>query len=198
MTNQPSVGPRGLKRTVAPTLQVISVSTFKQHARIDVDDDDTLIAEYIDEATEFVEKQQNRCWRQATWQALYDCFPSDGVFYMPVPPLSSVTSITYLDTNGDSQTLSTDYYTVDTVSQPGRVSLKYGQLWPSSYDQLGAITITFVAGYSSAADVPARVKQAVRLIAANSYENREPIGDGSLLPMAVAERINEDRFVNYR
>ena len=201
MTNQSSVGPRGLRRTVAPTLQVISVATFKQHARIDVDDDDTLIAEYLEAATEYVEKYQNRCWRQATYQAVYDCFPSDGVFYMPVPPLVSVTSIVYTDSAGDSQTLSTDYYAVDAASQPGRVSLKFGQLWPSTYDQLGSITITFVAGYSSVSDVPARVKQVVRLLAANSYENREPIVTGTIataLPLSAMELMNEDRFVNYR
>ena len=200
MKSQSSVGPRGLKRTVAPTLQAISVATFKQHARIDVDDDDTLIAEYIEAATEYVEKYQNRCWRQATWQAVYDVFPSEGVFYMPVPPLVSVTSIVYTDTVGDSQTLSTDYYTVDAVSQPGRVSLKYGQVWPSTYDQLGSITVTFVAGYSSAADIPARVKQAVRLIAAASYENREAVVQNApgVVPLSAMELMSEDRFVSYR
>lgn len=201
MKNQSSVGPRGLKRTVAPTLQVISVATFKQHARIDVDDDDTLIAEYLEAATEYVEKYQNRCWRQATWQAAYDCFPADCVFYLSLPPLVSVTSIVYLDSAGDSQTLSTDYYTVDAISQPGRVALKFGQVWPSTYDQIGAVTITYVAGYSSASDVPARVKHAIRLVAAHSYENREPVNIGSItssIPLSATEIMSEDRFVSYR
>lgn len=197
----PSLGPSGLRRTVAPTLQPVSLSIFKMHAEVYHDDQDILLSEYLDNAADYVEAYQNRCWRQSTWQAVYDSFPCDGVFYLPRPPLASVTSITYLDLAGDSQTLSTSSYVVDIASEPGRVSLAYGELWPDTIEQNGCVTVTYVAGYSSASDVPSRVKQAIRIIAAHYYSQREPVVVGERISNAIlsaTDLMDQDRLLSYR
>lgn len=102
-------------------------------------------------------------------------------FRLPWPPLQSVTSITWTDTAGNVSTVPSSTYIVDTFSEPGRVALAFGQTWPSQSVQgnaiqpVGGVTVTFVAGYTSAANVPQSAKQAMLLLLASWYENREDI-----------------------
>lgn len=202
MTSQSNhPGPRGLRRTVAPTFRAIDLVQLKQQSRIDGDDEDMLLIEYIEAATDFVERDQGRALLQSTWQAVYDEWPDCGVFYLPNPPLISVSSITYLDESGASQTLSSSVYSVDAVSQPGRVSLAYGQSWPVILSQQAAITVTFLAGYSSAANVPQRTKQAIRILAGHWFKCREPVVIGASVanvPLSVTELLEPDRILSYR
>lgn len=192
--------PRGLRKTVAPTLQLVDLPTLKMHGRIDSDEEDLLLLEYIDAASDYAESYQERCWRLSTFQAVYDCFPCE-TFYLPLPPLVAVTSITYLDTSGVSQTLATSVYTVDAISEPGRVSLAYGQQWPTTLSQQGAVTITYTAGKSAVADVPARTRHAIRVLASHWFKVREPIVAGetvATVPYSVEEMLEQDRLVSYR
>src|SRR6185295_4859943 len=53
-----------------------------------------------------------------------------GAIEIPWPPLQSVTSIKYLDANGQEQTLPPADYTVDTISEPGLVIP--ATAWPGS------------------------------------------------------------------
>lgn len=98
------------------------------------------------------------------------------IIEIPLPPLASVTSITYTDTAGVLQTLPTSVYAVDTASEPGVVSLKYGQSWPATRTERNAVTIKFVAGYADSATVPQALKAAMKLHIADLFENRERQG----------------------
>ena len=60
----------------------------------------------------------------------------------------------------------------------------------------GGIVITFTAGYGpAAADVPADLVQAVRLLAAHFYEHRDGPGDTSALPAAARVLLAPYRVV---
>lgn len=186
---------------MAPTLRAVDLNSFKLHARIDFDDQDTLLDQYIDAATDYAEEYQNRCWRLSTWQATYDSFPCDGVFYLPRPPLVAVSSIAYRDTAGDSQTFSASYYVVDATSEPGRIGLAISQVWPSIGDMLNAVTITYTAGFSDVADIPARTRQAIRMLANHWFLNREHVVTGTIVaevPLAVMDLLEADRLISYR
>jgi uncharacterized phiE125 gp8 family phage protein len=183
---------------VAPTFAAISNAACRLHCRVTTNDENALLDDYIESATDFAETYQNRCLRTSTWQAVYDYFPDE--LYLPNPPLQSAT-IAYLDSAGVSQALATTVYTVDAISQPGRIALKYTQSWPVTYGQIAAVTVTFVAGYTSAALIPARTKQAIRIIASHWYENREPIVVGmavNTVPLSVIDLLDQDKFVSYR
>ena len=115
-------------------------------------------------------------------------FAGDAI-RVPLPPLQSVTSITYIDTAGDSQTLAASKYTVDTSSEPARIVPSFSNDWPSTRAQIDAVTVRIVAGYGvSGSDVPAPITSALLLIAAHYYEQRQPVVVGTIvadLPMAV-------------
>lgn len=104
-----------------------------------------------------------------------------GVIYLQVPPAQSVTSITYTDTYGNTETLPSDQYVCDFVSEPARISPAYGLFWPWPLLQMNSVTITWVAGYGGPADVLETLKGAIRLYVAHRWINRE----GGELPNGI-------------
>lgn len=117
------------------------------HLRVDDTTDDTLITRLIRAARSHAE---SFTWRQlitATYQ--YTCKNLAGIMTLPRQPVQSVSSITYVDANGDTQTVSSDDYEVDTWGLVGAVYPAYGESWPSSRGQLNDVTITFKAGHAT-------------------------------------------------
>lgn len=94
---------------------------------------------------------------------------------VPKPTLQSVTSITYVDTDGATQTLPPSAYLVDSKSEPGRITPAYGLVWPTTRWQTGAVTIRFVAGYADSASVPACIKQWMLVRLGTLWLNRAEI-----------------------
>lgn len=182
-----------LKRTVEPASEPISVSKLKEHLRVDISDDNDLIAGYLAAARDYVE---NTTWRSLvtqTWRLSLDGWPACGEVVLPRPPLQSVSSIVYYDSEGASNTLASSVYDVDTDSEPGRVVLAYGQSWPSTtLRPMNPVQVTYVAGYGLAASVPPHLVQMIKLLVSHWYENREPVVVGSItanIPLAVDSLI---------
>jgi uncharacterized phiE125 gp8 family phage protein len=106
-------------------------------------------------------------------------WPLNSYLELSMPPTQSVGPVTYVDVNGVTQTLDPSIYLVDLVSEPARIYLAPGKIWPPYTSQRNAICVPCVCGYASAALVPARIKLAIKMVIANFYENREPV---SLVP----------------
>lgn len=168
-----------LRLTVAPATEPIDATEAKRNQKIVIAAADGAINDLIAEAREELEGATARAFVTQTWQLTLDRFPFAGCSdtYRPtareielrVCPVQSVSSIVYLDPAGESQTLSTSVYDVDTRSEPGRITLKNGQTWPLTLIQANAVTITFVAGYGDAAAVPRLVKRAIKMRVAHWY-----------------------------
>lgn len=161
--------------SVAPAVEPVSLDEAKVQCRIDSTFDDDEITGMIIAARIQAELNLNRYIITQTIDSYYDCFQS----FFELPPLQSVSSITYLDSNGDSQTLATSQYVVDSKSIPARITPAYGISWPSTYDQTNAVTIQFVGGYGLAADVPEVIKQWIKLQVTQYFENRNPVVIGA-------------------
>lgn len=87
---------------------------------------------------------------------------SQGIV-IPLPPLQSVTSITYLDTDAATQTFDSSNYVVQ-KAEPSRIILANGAAWPSALWSRGSVTIRFVAGYGDkGSDVDERIRSAIAL-----------------------------------
>ena len=182
-----------LKIVTEPTAEPITTAEAKAHLRVDIADDDTLIAALVKAARRWCEEATNRAFVTQTWDLRLDHFPGWGSWrgpyadlasveiLVPISPLASVTSITYVDTDGTSQTLATAKYTVDSASEPARIVPAYGESWPDTRDVPNAVTVRFVAGYGAATAVPERIKAAIKLMVASLYENREPVNIGNIV-----------------
>jgi len=83
-----------------------------------------------------------------------------------------VSAITYLDTAGAEQTLSTAIYKSDTVSLPARIIRRSGQTWPVVNEEQAAASAIYTVGYDNASAVPAPIRQAMLLTIADMYDNR--------------------------
>ena len=171
---------RPKKRITGPAVLALPVADAKAHMNIDstftIDDD--LIESYIMADIDYCEKYMVRKLINQTWKLWLDFFPSSNAIIMPFGNLTSVTSIKYTDTNDDQTTFSTDNYSVDTNSVPGRIVLNFGKSWPSA--QLGPllpIEIEFVSGYGAAAAniTDEMIIHALKMMVAHYYENREPL-----------------------
>lgn len=162
-----------LRRTAAPDTLPLTVDDLRFDLRlIDTAQDDD-IEGYIAAATDALDGAAGALGRalvEQRWELLLDRFPCASEVKIPLPPLRSVESITYIDTAGATQTLATSVYAVDTASEPGVVSLKYGQTWPATQCQRNAVTIAFTCGYGLSDDVPAALKSAIRLAVKDRYD----------------------------
>lgn len=168
--------------------------TFGTISFVNTGGDSELINSLISAARQYCEMFSNRAYITQTITGKLDRFYSPII--LPRPNLQSVTSITYIDTAGDEQTLSTDIYDVDTTSTPGEITLAYNQSWPTHRSQHHAVTIVFVTGYGgAAADVPSDVIAAIKLMVGHLYENREATSGFNVneIPMGVKSLLSMDR-----
>lgn len=179
-----------------PAEEPLTVAELKTHLRIDVDTEDTLLAAYLAAARAYYE--------QATWRALVtqtlgvrlSQWPGVDYIQLPRPPLASVTSVAYVDSDGNSNTFASSNYNVYMNGEKGLIWLRDGSSWPSATLQPGpSILITYVAGDGDAEDVAELDKQAIRLLTGHFYENRENVVavqgiTVAELPMAVRAIIH--------
>ena len=154
---------------------VLTLAQFKSFL-VDVpSSEDTEAQQAVDAAVEDLEKHTGRAYGARTYDYVLDRFYADGIC-LPKPPLTSVTSVTYIDSAGDPivwDAANYSVYGVDVVEQNtlGRYGgfIKPVDSWPSVNTEINeAVTIRFVAGYDTPNTVPARAKQAARL-RANLY-----------------------------
>ncbi|MAC89660.1 hypothetical protein [Maricaulis sp.] len=194
-----------LSQVTAPPAEPVSLTTFKAHAQIDHDDDDTEVAIYLAAARGNIDGPDGwlgRALVQQTWDMKLDGFPLGAAtphIQIPLAPLISVDSITYRDTDGDTQTLASSVYqVVDGGSLKSFIALEPSQSWPGTDARHDSVTVRFTAGYAPSEDsppdyganVPGPIKAAILLEAADMYRNRETrvIGN-SVVELPTARRL---------
>lgn len=188
-----------LSVVVQPAAEPVSTATAKAHLRVDISTDDTLIETLITAARDLVERHTRRSLIYTGYRYTIDQFPG-GPILLPRSPAVSANSSTvfnyatpriqYVDTAGVTQTMTVSTeYELDLASNPPRIVQPPDIVWPLAKEyKVNAVTIDFVSGYgSSASDVPALLRQAVLMLVAHWYENREAVGSGvgSEIPLAV-------------
>lgn len=142
-----------------------------------------------------------RCLISQTWALKLPRFPR-GPIAIPLPPVSAVSSVAYLDPAGASQTLDAGAYVVAGLgSDDVSVHPAPGASWPavrSGHPE--AVTVTFVAGYgATAADVPEPIRGAILEIVADRYAFRESVSAGvsvDQVPATAQDALSS--FINYR
>src|SRR5262245_10859969 len=176
----------------APAVEPISLDDAIGQTRVTNDDEDATLTFYIQAARQHLEGMNGglgRAFITQQWRLSLDCFPASGAIALPLPPLQSVQSVTYIDGGGVEQPWAPSLYQVDPFSPPCPLFPAFGGYYPVARYVPNAVTITFTAGYGDEPeDVPAPLRLAVRALVAHYYENREPVLVGSSmeeLPMHV-------------
>lgn len=115
-------------------------------------------------------------------------WPDRASFRMPRPPLQAVSQIEYVDgATGNTFVMDPSLYLVDATTRPGRIAPIPGGIWPIVKQQVGAVQITYTAGYGGPGAVPDTLKTALKMLVAHWYANREAAQPGAMneVPMAV-------------
>ena len=193
------MGELSLKLITEPKEEPVSLKAAKLHVKQEESADDALIARFIKAARMNAEEITGRQFITATWEQRFDCFPS--WFELIKPPLLSVVSIKYIDTDGNEATVDDSTYTVDTYRTLGRVVLNSGESWPAVKDVINSVRIQWTAGYGpKATNVPEDIKAAITLTIGHLYEHREDVIVGTsanALPEGAMALLWPHRIVDF-
>lgn len=166
-----------------PSQLPLTLDEAKAQAVIDYDYDDVFIMACIAAATgdiDGVNGWLGRALITQTWELRLDRFPSK--IKVPLPPLQSVTSITYVDLEGATQTLDPNHYTVLSGREPAEIWPAYGVCWPATRCVPEAVSVRFVAGYGDSQDaIPDLIKHWLKLRVATLLEHREEVITGTII-----------------
>lgn len=178
-----------LRLVTDATAEPVGIDELKVYLRLQAtyEDEDDLLTRWIREARKEAENKTRRCCLPQTWKLFLNEFESTMI--IPRAPLSTKATdvvITYLDSvSGQSTTLPSTYYTIDSDSEPGRIRLAYGSDWPEVYPVENAVQVQFVAGYpldtvATAQDedtCPDGIETWIMMRVAQKYEDRKPSDD---------------------
>ena len=178
------------KLVTAPESEPITLAEFKAHIDYSASDRDDYQNALITTAREYCEKCTRRSLYTQTRQLSMDAFGGSlRVIELPYGPVQSITSVVYVDENGDSQTISADNYQLDNNREPARLAPARLCTWPSTDNEtLAAVTITYVTGWDDTDNIPTGYKHAIKLLAAHWWEHPEAVtmeGTPHYVPMTV-------------
>lgn len=178
----------------APAAAPIAKARVKAHCVVDFTDHDDLFDELIEAARRRFDGPDGLgiALFTQTWRLSLDAFSTSQI-KIPMWPVKTIAEIKYIDTDGVEQTLDSGTYRLDINRDPAILEPVYGQSWPSTRRQSGAVNIDFTVGEAAAAINDDLVRALAQLVA-HFYENREAaMNQLHELPFGVREIMN-----NYR
>lgn len=159
----------------------ISTPEAKKHLRVDSSADDSVIADNIIAAREWVEDYTGLVLTRREVTESVDAFVSQTKLRAWPIAADQPVSIAYRDATGAEQTISDA--TLRAASRPGYVYPAIGNRWPLGCNVAGAIDVTFTAGYATSAEIPKVLRQAMLVMLTAFYDDRE---GGELFALAEA------------
>jgi uncharacterized phiE125 gp8 family phage protein len=158
-----------------PAVEPISLAEAKLYLRVEHDDDDAVIASLITAARAQVEMQARVALITQAWRFVYSRWPATGRLTLTRAPVRQLLSARVYDGAGVAQAINTLAFSIDRVL--GVLGFQPCVL-PAPGRLVGGIEIDIELGFGpAAADVPAPLRQAVKLLLAHWYETRGPAPD---------------------
>lgn len=174
------------KVTGAPAEFPVTLTEAKLKLKVTSSDEDNVITNLIKTATQICESDSGLSFITQSRTVTLDKFPC-GTIILPYGPVTSVTTFSFIDTDGASQSLTVnDDFILDTHNIPAR--LQSVDSWPSTKDRLNAITIVYGAGYGAAAAVPQCAKDAIMSLVNTMFEHRQEEEAGQITQITWGAR----------
>lgn len=192
----------------------VKLEELKAHLRIDFNDQDALLNASITAARVFIEEYLNRAILNKTYDAWYDShefgahsskhwqgtregsiseIAGNETLSLRMARIQSITDVKSYGQGNDELLYPSTNYFLDNASEPGKIVLNYGSVWPTDLRHVNALKIRFVAGYgASASSVPAPIISAVKFLAGHFYDNG---CDDSSIPKSVFMMLNPYRVM---
>ena len=158
------------------TFEPVTVTELAVNLRLTTDEaseyagpESLLMAGLISAGRQAAEDYTGRIYCQQTRSVSFDHWGMLGVPYAQ----AAITSVEYYDEDEVLQTLDAANYKVIERQFHTEIHIRDEVTLPDLMDYPNCVVITFTAGYSSAALIPQKIKQAILLIASFWFENRE-------------------------
>lgn len=173
--------------TTPPGAEPVLVAEMRAMQRLDDDEAEEVISSILAAARGVAEAYLRRKLITQTVAVTFDAFAP--VLSLPVGPVQSIASVTYLDPQGVTQTLAANLYRLLGARTPALVVPAYLATWPVTRAEAEAVTVQAVVGYGDAgADVPPPIRQAIHMIAGHLWQNREAVAEMELAEMPLGPR----------
>lgn len=180
-------------KVITPPAAPLTIEELRLQCRIDAVGgthvEDAWLLDTLADALKFAQHYTQRSIGSQTLELAMDDFPSCDYFELPQGPVSSITSVKYVDEAGSTITLATSEYMLDDYAFPERVALKYGKSWPVARSEPNAVKVVYVSGDTA----DGSVKQALKLYVSNEFDNGRGGGsqkDYELALEAVRTKLN--------
>ncbi len=184
-----------VRRISGPDVEPISVAQARQQCRIDDDltAEDDLLEDYIKAARELVERETKQVLVESTYEIFLNEWPCEGKVSLPIGPIIAINSFEYINSDGAYVPIEADSYYPCLLDEPPYLIYGSGG-WPAVNCRPGAIRIEVRAGYAGAGspadatNVPHTAKQAIKMLVAHWYENRESVAtDTRMIPTLMPQ-----------
>ncbi len=179
-----------------PDSEPVSVEDVKIAARLDAESfDDQMALLLIPAIRAEAEHRLGRRLITQTVELVLDEFPA-GEIDLLLPSVQSITSVKYLDSAGDEQTVLNTDYSLDNAKAPARVLLATGASWPATYAVPNAVRVRYVVGYGDDdASVPANVRLWITAMVVQALDNPAGLNVAALQPLPFIDRLlDAERF----
>lgn len=174
---------------------IITTDDLKAHLRVTHTQEDTLIEALRSAAVTWVEEYCNIKLGTYTARGYLPGFYNS---YIPIGPVQLIDQVKYQTTadkdyNTDLTELAAANWYTDTISQPARIAFRD---YPQTYEYaLTPVVVSLTVGYTT---MPAPILQAIRLLVAHMYENRQEEVTGTIttrLKFGLEALLNPFRII---
>ncbi|GAB5500984.1 MAG: hypothetical protein PsegKO_32950 [Pseudohongiellaceae bacterium] len=110
-----------------------------------------------------------------TWRLTLPGFPAETIV-LPLPPLQSVEAMKVRQPDGSLVALAEDAYQLVPHELGQALRPADGIDWPTSTGADQSVQIDYICGYGGPADVPPRIRSAIRRLVAHLFWGREEAG----------------------
>lgn len=159
--------------TTPPAGYPVSVEEMETQLRLGDSGEDTFLTAIIAAATAQIEWVSGRSLLTQSLTLTLPRFPLSSLkpVWLMRGPVASLTSVSYVDADGATQTLASCQ--LEKTEFGAKLLPPLDDPWPDTQDlKVDAVSIVYVAGYGAASAVPAPLKQAIVLLASDFYERR--------------------------
>lgn len=181
-----------------PKILPVTLEFAKRFVVVEADEDDPVLEAMLQAATGMFDAWNGVLGRslvEQEWRQDFDCF--ERCLVLPLLPVISISSVTYIDDDGDAAVVEPRRYSL--ITDAGGYSIVVFDGAPIS----GPVSVTYRAGYVTVPEVPADsgkpaipelstvpapIKVAICMLAAQWFNSREATVTGTIateLPLAV-------------
>ena len=173
------------KIVTPPTALPVTVAEAQEYAR--ADSDDTIFERLIEAVT--LETERSVLWRAIVSQSRSLVVDAPLAPRLTLEPTTSIVSLTRWTEADAVEVVPAEVYHVSS-SDPGGtvVSLRRGQVWPSSERETSAYELTYDCGWP-VADVPAAIQHMILTAVAKQYQNIDPFAAAGVQDLKVGSVV---------